>query len=1360
MSTVHSTPPPATAGQQAHPVGFNDQTYYDPFFPSAPSEENLVPIESDFSPDYHSYHTPTPPQTSIHDSISNAHDYDQQGLPVDTNYVNGFSSLLLPNASTDNATADTTYDFITPDTYMSDASYITPSEHTATPDFGAHGYYTDENHGMLDTSNHLELNDCDPFPNDQVHQLQTTTNSDYAQSSTYARNQAGVATLSSHLMSPVLTDSRGPSSRHGTDSPPQENRIKSENQDETSAAKVMQNFQQKKMDHNLGFPQITPSVTESSKDTSPEISSTVPDIARAVSPIIRVDGYSRGDSPARSSVAVHQSRGKRSRAGSNTSHLAVQHNTNEEEQQADEDYFGSNQAPIEQAPDRSGLDPRARDQISDMEVPTIKEQELQAQIALKNIDVVEWLDNSEAGVDVKTAAPPSLRPDISHKRQRAKSAGAQTLSRANLESFEANQVDSHIPGPGLLIDEESGDDNDYDEADLASIEDPPSSAIGEPVNENPGDAMPGVYNELPTQPPLHRVKLWQDPLYDSSDPGIKMQPETANAAIKRFQERAGDIETLSRMATWGTRRVSESDLHGLFNQLSFSEKTQEPVKPKRDRRSSFLQQISGRWSYKKSHGNLNRQDSDKSITLKDQSGGPPPVEHMRKDSQDGRKDSLGVPQTPSSNLKRMSSLNKKPKSPRINTGSAVAAMALQAGALGAGGSVSATGNSSPTSWPKNMMKRSRSRSELNQLRSQGPASSSSTELGRPGLADMWTKQGGPPMPALATPLKNEETLNSLGGVEGDDEEADEDRGIKMEFPIRSDLIVPTLEGFKSNVRDLNPRLPPFMFDRIAQEQLRRFKKLLDFKIKHVQALSTGKCASENHCTELGGEPTYLPSRSGNREQENAQASFTVAGLTQSDEDTNALAEGIVTPAQFPAGVPLPPVQRLPAEFECSICFKVKRFQKPSDWSKHVHEDVQPFTCTFPTCAEPKSFKRKADWVRHENERHRQLEWWMCNINECSHKCYRKDNFVQHLVREHKLPEPKVKTHKVGKPAVRGPSSQKARTRQGDDAEESTDEVWRLVDECRHETPKNPKDEACKFCGNICNSWKKLTVHLAKHMEQISMPVLNIVKQKDVTPDTIISPIEQRIASQQTSMSPTPQSPFSSTTHATGIPQYRSLASDVSGLPGNFASLHPQSQYMGEGSADLQTANYQRVSSNTYPPVNHAQHLSTGLAQTGHGGPSVPNYSTYAESPTSQFHTVNASRGFTHPRTSGPNHTYPAAMAAPTSQLQSSPYASSNSFQYVSQQQQPYSSPDEGGVFQFGTPSSASYPQQRSPPTSYPMQHNQSVAYSQQQASLPSQMPVQYGPMGQIPNYSQASGNASLYVSQQSQQQQQQYPYNQ
>jgi len=83
-------------------------------------------------------------------------------------------------------------------------------------------------------------------------------------------------------------------------------------------------------------------------------------------------------------------------------------------------------------------------------------------------------------------------------------------------------------------------------------------------------------------------------------------------------------------------------------------------------------------------------------------------------------------------------------------------------------------------------------------------------------------------------------------------------------------------------------------------------------------------------------------------------------VTDFSDDSNP-GEGALTEETFPTGIPMPPTRYLPAQFECQLCFKTKKFSKPSDWTKHVHEDLQSFTCTFENCKEPKSFKRKPDW---------------------------------------------------------------------------------------------------------------------------------------------------------------------------------------------------------------------------------------------------------------------------------------------------------------------------------------------------------------------------------------------------------------
>jgi len=378
------------------------------------------------------------------------------------------------------------------------------------------------------------------------------------------------------------------------------------------------------------------------------------------------------------------------------------------------------------------------------------------------------------------------------------------------------------------------------------------------------------------------------------------------------------------------------------------------------------------------------------------------------------------------------------------------------------------------------------------------------------------------MPMLASPLADTEATkpSAQPSPAGDDDDDDQDP-VTMDLTVRTDPIIPTYDGFRTHARQLNPRLADFMVERITQEQMRRYKRLLEFKVKHLSAVQSKACASGEFCTDLGGEAKPLPARAGAKDADASFIGFQVSGPGSPEEEGEPLLEGNVAPAAFPTGVPLPPVKRLPAEFECPLCFKVKKFYKPSDWTKHVHEDVQPFTCTFPNCGEPKSFKRKADWVRHENERHRQLENWTCQIADCSHTCYRKDNFVQHLVREHKIAEPRQRTGRGGNKdaSATGDQGKKCRSLSLANTDTSTDDIWTIVEQCRRDTTKQPKDEPCRFCGNICNSWKKLTVHLAKHMEQISMPILPLVDQKHLNADSIISPVVELPESRKLSVTP-------------------------------------------------------------------------------------------------------------------------------------------------------------------------------------------------------------------------------------------------
>ena len=941
-----------------------------------------------------------------------------------------------------------------------------------------------------------------------------------------SRRSTGIATLSSHLMSPVLTDSSSPGS------PIEFTRSAAEQRLLGGGAMSQMSSQSTAFDSpHPSSMQKTPAPTSSSVDLSPEPGR---DLGQFAAPLVHVESYSRDSSPLRITGLMNETGNKRSRDSRLNLQLAASTDNTFGNAEYDEPYNERNRSQVAMsdsnltAKGRSGLGPLQRDQLQGDLVMSLEEQTQKAELDAKNEQVSKWLSVSDAGLGGPAGSTSSRRHKTSQHRPRAKSTSGPNELQA--DAFVASRglraaQDAQLPGPGALLVEESEEEDDED-GSVSYAESPPASIDSRNLQDERYDDTTALASEEPRPQDAYP---WIDPIYFPSQQGTVGQPETSNTAMMRFAKRAKDIETASRAATWGTncRRLSDGDLQrvfgngGLFSRLSIS-KDKEKDKDKDEWRQfkETVEQAALKLLPKRNNSSARRKQSE---PIKPTPRDSPSSDGARKDSLHKRKESLQSlherKESLTASFKRMPSVNKRPKSPRINTStSGLVASVTNIATLGANGPVSPTGTHSPTGkW--GALKHARER--LSRHSSHDPA--------EPSLTELWTQQGGPPLPTLSSAPKEKDAPGppSLPLAE-DDEETDEvtnDRAVSMSFEPRHDMIIPTFDGFKMNVRDVNPRLPVWLVERLGQEQLRRYKKLVEFKVKHIQARQLDNCSSGSHCADKGGVPTYFPAKGTQKEPVLSHTGFTTASTGEAYEDEEAVADGVVTDAQFPAGVPMPPARRLPAEFECPLCFTVKKFYKPSDWSKHVHEDLQPFTCTFRTCPDPKSFKRKADWVRHENERHRQLEWWQCTEEGCAHQCFRRDNFVQHLVREHKMPEPKAKTTKPNKPAVRGPAKQKGRANKvfaNDVASE--DKVLLMVETCRHETTKSAIDEPCPFCGNVCNSYKKLTVHLARHMEQISMPVLELVKSKDVTPDTIVSPIEAKLPQVMISSSEQPHYP--------------------------------------------------------------------------------------------------------------------------------------------------------------------------------------------------------------------------------------------
>ncbi|KAF7594264.1 hypothetical protein BBP40_009816 [Aspergillus hancockii] len=819
-----------------------------------------------------------------------------------------------------------------------------------------------------------------------------------------------------------------------------------------------------------------------------------PTSPRARSPIVKIESYSRGDSPVRDTRRLSHS----------STHLSPGGHSSESEEENDNlgsgRYMGSIQT-VPRRPDGSwianvatgqtGLDPMSREEVY---VPSPNELELRRQVEEKNEDIRSWSASvSVANSDTEDGVP-SHRGRKGHTgtRRRAKSAGDPSLQQ---DYFSLNAAS--IPGPGVLVTEHSEEEySDHESEPEGARSESPAASVNEVLWATGGQQKPPSLEQTSPEDvePAPRQFLgrppWRDLVPDPPAETKRTHPASSSAAMVEYEMRARDLDTASRAATWGTRRRSEAEINSLigaggsFENLSINNDKDR----KHERRSSLRKLLQRKSSnnLKPPSSHLKRHLSDLSISLPG-ADDPSKIDdnkssHQRKNSFPHRKLSLGL--SP-----------RAARSPSLSTGGAVIAIAGQMAAIGGKDTLKAVSPSSTTNPWSSLKVRGRSRSELPR-----PAT--------PGLMDLMTSHGGPPVANIAYSHLSPEPRSAQpgrsrpghGGGDNNDtgDNTVDERPLVMDLSVQTRLPVPTLEGFKTQIAQLNPRLQPALLDRFANEQVRRYKKLVESKSHHTYTVNQKSCTSGKYCFALGGEAQLLAARAGPQDLEAPQTQFQIPGHGEEGEDPQVLGESAVTAAQFPPGVPLPPVKRLPAEFECPICFQVKKFQKPSDWTKHVHEDVQPFTCTFAHCNEPKSFKRKADWVRHESERHRQLEWWTCSEPDCNHTCYRKDNFVQHLVREHKMPEPKVKKSKAKGSAKHQGSLDSPEMLAEIQREREVEQLWDLVERCRYDNPKGPKDEPCRFCGNVCTSWKKLTVHLAKHMEQIAMPVLALVNERDLS----------------------------------------------------------------------------------------------------------------------------------------------------------------------------------------------------------------------------------------------------------------------
>jgi hypothetical protein len=645
----------------------------------------------------------------------------------------------------------------------------------------------------------------------------------------------------------------------------------------------------------------------------------------------------------------------------------------------------------------------------------------------------------------------------------------------------------------------------------------------------------------------------------------RFQPATSQAAIERFERMCRDTDSIvSRAATWGTRRRSLPSVSDIEDVTGGSFLKKLSLSRSDSRRPNFLKDLRG--LVRKPSASFKRSRPEPAEEEPPASAEPSIV----------RRDSLAPP------TRSLSWGRKQAVVPSINT--AFIAMGSNMASIGTSharsGSISATPITSPRS-PGGFGLTVTKHTGRNRSKSDLPKPSS--------LASMWKKTGGPPVSSFAksaapAPAPVSVANAAAADAEDDDEEEDdldendESKHDNDEAKAEADQIIeeitPNFAGFQQHVLKLNPMLAAdpnskYLVDRIAHQQIIRYKGLLNLKVKHLQQTATGHCPSGSLCIALGGSARTLDAKGDQRGLGALSARF-----DGSDDGDMTPLEGAINQESFPCDIPMPPHTTLPAEFECQLCYQPKKFQKPSDWTKHVHEDVQPFTCTWPSCRDPKIFKRKADWVRHENEGHRHLEWWTCDVEDCRHVCFRRDNFLQHLVREHKFPEPKVKT----KAAIK---------RAG-----AVDPTWQKVEKCHEETSNRPSNEACRFCGQSFPTWKKLTVHLAKHMERISLPILRLVERRALEADTIISPVQDP-----------PPRPFPATfpdLNPTGVNQ--SIKREPQPFD-HYPLMAAQAQAEAQAQVHAQMARSMRpMAYPTTPQQQHPQQFMFSMPQSSHYQP--------------------------------------------------------------------------------------------------------------------------------------------------------------
>lgn len=590
---------------------------------------------------------------------------------------------------------------------------------------------------------------------------------------------------------------------------------------------------------------------------------------------------------------------------------------------------------------RGGYDPTMRAALrlgEDAELPySLKEETLNQLREFKNAEIEDWLkrntltgdakDGRQGGLTVKApkrgraksfsdfrmkSGPPKIVEDATVLVKPGESSAGNVTGVLVIEDDDEDRLEGAYDyedddsSVASSFNEGSLDDVLDDDESMNTSEAPPTEEDLKKEAEEEQKRLERDPAFFPNPRQFYSAHPWNDtvaPITRGASIAMKNQPNTANAAIRQFQTYAENIETASRVATFGSqmsksRRLSAGDADrllqdgGLLKRLSFGrDKDKEKERSGHQRRPSLWGNIVNRGLKRGLSNAADKQPGEKEKEGENVSkmGGDAGATSSNRKRGDSAASSI-VSATSFGPLKRGTSWTKagslKVDTTVTNVHSAFAQMAgISAGVGQSSAHTASTGKpSSPTPPEKRgtglsvgsgvikAVRRARSKSEL--------ATGSKLTKNKPvfGIVSILGQYGGPPALPIKSPVgssssagenplkprftfgeetrkrgiaaANQQLLSPHDAHRHDGYDDDDDDDMDEAAPQATGEppaggkpekldITPNAEGFASHVRQKAPQLPPKLVDRIVYEQGKRYKKLVDHRQKHLAAIKNG-----------------------------------------------------------------------------------------------------------------------------------------------------------------------------------------------------------------------------------------------------------------------------------------------------------------------------------------------------------------------------------------------------------------------------------------------------------------------------------------------------------------------------------------